>query len=82
MLRGPGEEALKDGLQARISRSILLDVNMPGIDGFETAELIRRHRRSAHTPIILRRVRFQIEIHAARGYALGAVDYLRTPGRA
>ena len=46
-----GEEALKQVLE-RDFAVILLDVNMPGIDGFETAALIRRRKRSAHIPII------------------------------
>src|SRR5579883_2880231 len=46
---GSGEEALSC-LLARDFAVILLDVRMPGMDGFETAELIRRRRRSRHTP--------------------------------
>src|SRR5262249_62098449 len=58
---------------------ILLDVNMPGgMDGFETAEFIRQRKRSAHTPIIFL-TGFADEMRAARGYALGAVDYILTP---
>jgi signal transduction histidine kinase len=57
---------------------ILLDVNMPDVDGFETAELIRRYRRSAHTPIIFITA-YADEPQIARGYALGAVDYIPSP---
>jgi CheY-like chemotaxis protein len=46
-----GEEALRRVLEQEFA-VILLDVNMPGMDGFETADLIRRRRKSAHTPII------------------------------
>ena len=46
-----GEQALKEVLKTDFA-VILLDVNMPGMDGFETAELIRRRKRSAHVPII------------------------------
>ena len=46
-----GREALRAVLQREFA-VILLDVNMPDIDGFDTAKLIRQHRRSAHTPII------------------------------
>ena len=68
-----GEEALKLLLH-RDFAVILLDVRMPGMDGFETARLIRRRRRSAHTPIIFITAHDQREIEALRGYALGAVD--------
>lgn len=57
---------------------ILLDVNMPGLDGFETAELIRQRRRSEHTPIIFLTA-YADDAYADRGYALRAVDYLLTP---
>jgi signal transduction histidine kinase/DNA-binding response OmpR family regulator len=72
-----GEEALRRVLEQEFA-VILLDVNMPGMDGFETAELIRRRRKSAHTPIIFITA-FADEIHTARGYALGAVDYILSP---
>src|SRR4051812_7326349 len=58
---------------------ILLDVNMPGLDGFETAELIRARDRSSHTPIIFVSAISQTEAHASRGYQLGAVDYVFAP---
>ena len=51
---------------------------MPGMDGFETATLIRGRKKSAHTPIIFLTA-FADEMHAARGYSLGAVDYILTP---
>jgi len=57
---------------------ILLDVNMPILDGFETAALIRGRPRSEHTPIIFITAH-QDETHVARGYQLGAVDYILTP---
>lgn len=57
---------------------ILLDVNMPGMDGFETAELIRQRRRSESTPIIFLTA-FPDDTFAVRGYTLGAVDYILTP---
>ena len=57
---------------------MLLDVNMPGMDGFETAQLIRGRRRSAHTPIIFITAHAD-EMHTAKGYSLGAVDYLLSP---
>src|SRR5262249_34965639 len=57
---------------------ILLDVRMPGMDGFETAALIRQRPRSPHTPIIFITA-FGDETHVARGYSLRAVDYITTP---
>ncbi|HEX6961005.1 MAG TPA: response regulator [Lacipirellula sp.] len=57
---------------------ILLDVNMPGLDGFETAALIRQRKRSEHTPIIFLTA-FPDDTYAEKGYSLGAVDYILTP---
>ena len=57
---------------------ILLDVNMPGLDGFETAALLRQRKRSEHTPIIFVTA-FPDDTHAHRGYSLGAVDYILAP---
>ena len=72
-----GAEALRQ-LLADDFAVILLDVNMPGLDGFETAALIRQRKRSEHTPIIFLTA-FADDAYADRGYALGAVDYLLTP---
>ena len=72
-----GEEALR-WLLDHDCAVILLDVNMPGMDGLETAELIRSRRKSAHTPIIFITA-FADEMHTARGYSLGAVDYILSP---
>ena len=57
---------------------ILLDVNMPEMDGFETAALIRQRPRTRNVPIIFVTADTD-ELHAARGYSLGAVDYLFSP---
>ncbi len=72
-----GDQALKWLLQHEAA-VILLDVNMPGIDGFETAALIRARRKSAHIPIIFVTA-YADEMHTARGYSLGAVDYILAP---
>jgi signal transduction histidine kinase len=72
-----GEEALKLVLREEYA-VILLDVNMPGLDGFETAALIRQRKKSANTPIIFLTA-FADEMRTAQGYALGAVDYIPTP---
>ncbi len=72
-----GEAALRWLLQ-NDSAVILLDVNMPGMDGFETAQLIRTRHRSSHIPIIFITA-YADEMHTARGYSLGAVDYILSP---
>jgi len=72
-----GREALRHVLNHEFA-VILLDVNMPGMDGFETAQLIRQRRSSQHVPIIFITAMGD-EMHAARGYALGAVDYILSP---
>ena len=72
-----GAAALREMLQREFA-VILLDVNMPGMDGFETATLIRQHRRSANTPIIFI-TSYADEIQTTRGYSLGAVDYILSP---
>jgi CheY-like chemotaxis protein len=72
-----GEEALRQVLDHDFA-VILLDVNMPGMDGLETAALIRRRKKSAHTPIIFITA-YADELHTAKGYSLGAVDYIMSP---
>src|SRR5689334_10052309 len=72
-----GEEALRLVLEHDFA-VILLDVNMPGMDGFETAAYIRKRKKSAHTPIIFITA-FSDEMHTAQGYSLGAVDYILSP---
>jgi len=72
-----GKEALKQVLQ-RDFAVILLDVNMPGMDGFETATLIRQRQSSETTPIIFFTAHDE-EKYVSRSYSLGAVDYIRTP---
>ena len=72
-----GREALRALLNEEFA-VILLDVNMPGMDGFETAQLIRQRQATEHVPIIFVTA-FGDENHAARGYRLGAVDYIETP---
>lgn len=73
-----GKEALRRLLNQDFA-VILLDVSMPGMDGFETAALIRQRLRSEHTPIIFVTSIGTSENHVSRGYSLGAVDYLFTP---
>jgi signal transduction histidine kinase len=72
-----GSEALRVILEQEFA-VILLDVNMPDIDGFETAKLIRGYRRTARTPILFISAYVDEEL-AIRGYELGAVDYIAAP---
>jgi signal transduction histidine kinase/DNA-binding response OmpR family regulator len=73
-----GKEALRCLLKQDFA-VILLDVNMPGMDGFETAAMIRQRARSETTPIIFISAVNDTETHVSRGYSLGAVDYILTP---
>ena len=72
-----GSEALREILHREFA-VILLDVNMPDIDGLETARLIRQYKKSAHTPIIFITA-YADEMQTAQGYSLGAVDYILSP---
>jgi DNA-binding response OmpR family regulator len=58
---------------------ILLDVQMPGLDGFETATHIKRREKTKNVPIIFLTAISNEPHHAFRGYAAGAVDYLSKP---
>jgi signal transduction histidine kinase/DNA-binding response OmpR family regulator len=77
VMASSGAEALR-ALLERDFAVILLDVNMPDIDGIETAELIRQHKKTAHIPIIFVTA-YADEMQTARGYRLGAVDYILSP---
>jgi len=73
-----GEAALK-ALLADEFAVILLDVVMPGMDGFETAAHIKRRARTHDVPIIFLTAAGAEPDHAFRGYAAGAVDYIAKP---
>ncbi len=73
-----GNEALSLMLEYEISL-VLLDVNMPGMDGFETAELMRGSERTKSIPIIFITATFRQPKQIFRGYETGAVDYLYKP---
>jgi signal transduction histidine kinase len=75
---GSGKEALGCLLKEDFALA-LLDVQMPELDGFETAALIRGRDRSARTPIIFLTAVNTSETHVSRGYELGAVDYIFKP---
>jgi PAS domain S-box-containing protein len=73
-----GQEALRRLLRQEFAL-ILLDVRMPEMDGFETAELIRQSERLRHIPIIFLSAIDTLEADVYRGVASGAVDYLFKP---
>jgi PAS domain S-box-containing protein len=73
-----GEEALRLLLRQEFA-VILLDVNMPGLNGFETAQMIRQRKSTEHIPIIFVSAISTSDTHLFKGYALGAVDYIFTP---
>jgi DNA-binding NarL/FixJ family response regulator len=75
-----GQQAQRQVLNREFAL-ILLQVNMPGIDGLETARVLRDRKSSGRTPIILISD-YADESIAARAYALGAVDYILAPGPA
>lgn len=73
-----GEEALRYLLDNDVA-VVLLDVYMPGIDGLQTAELIRGREKSRDIPIIFLTANTTGQNHLSRGYSLGAVDYIVKP---
>ena len=73
-----GREALQL-LMEREFAAILLDVSMPGMDGFETAALIHQHPRFERTPIIFVTAVHVTDLDRLQGYKLGAVDYVYVP---
>src|SRR6202162_2342232 len=77
VLAKSGMEALRHLLEDDFA-AILLDVKMPEMDGFQTAELIRARRRSRDIPILFL-TGFKSDEHLFRGYDLGAVDFLFKP---
>ncbi len=87
ILDKPGQRLVKtysgkEALRALLNQDfavILLDVNMPEMDGFETATLIRSRPRTQHTPIIFLTAYSKSETQMFKGYSLGAVDYLYKP---
>jgi signal transduction histidine kinase len=73
-----GPEALECLMRAEFAL-ILLDVSMPGMDGFETAAMIHDHPRFERTPIIFVTGVHDTELDRLKGYKLGAVDYVSVP---
>ena len=75
---GSGEQAVQAVLADEYA-VVLLDIMMPGMDGFETATQIKRHAKSRDVPIIFLTAADMQPEQAFRGYAAGAVDYLAKP---
>jgi PAS domain S-box-containing protein len=73
-----GEEALRLLLDYDFA-VVLLDVRMPGLDGFQTAQLIRSRERSQHTPVLFLTAQDDDRLSVEQAYSLGAVDYLVKP---
>jgi signal transduction histidine kinase len=73
-----GREALREVLRCEFA-VILLDVQMPGMDGYETAKLIHERPSNRHTPIIFLTASYMADMHMIQGYNVGAVDYLYKP---
>jgi signal transduction histidine kinase len=73
-----GTEALQRLMESDYA-AILLDVNMPGMDGFETAAMIHQHPRFEKTPIIFVTAVHVTDLDQLKGYQLGAVDYVYVP---
>jgi PAS domain S-box-containing protein len=73
-----GAQALKFLLR-NDAAVILLDVEMPDMDGFQTATLIREREKTRHTPIIFLTAISKSDVHVSQGYSLGGVDYIFKP---
>src|SRR3954470_21173480 len=75
---GSGEEALL-ALMADEFAVLVLDVRMPGMNGFEVAQLVKERRKTARIPIIFLSAYYNEDQHILEGYVSGAVDYLNKP---
>jgi signal transduction histidine kinase len=73
-----GQDALRQLLRDDFAL-ILLDVNMPSMDGFETATLVRQRRKTEHIPIIFITAHSDDDERMTKGYSLGAVDFIFAP---
>ena len=75
---GSGEQALLE-LMATDFAVLVLDVRMPGMTGFELAQMIKERKKTAHVPIIFLTAFYNEDQHILEGYDRGAVDYLHKP---
>ena len=78
VLARSGDEALKRLLEEEFA-VILLDLHMPGMDGYETAGFIRQRRKTSHIPIVFLTAVFRDEAHLFQAYSAGAVDVVFKP---
>ncbi|AXH14938.1 hypothetical protein CP985_11430 [Malaciobacter mytili LMG 24559] len=78
ILASSGEEALKITYKEEID-IIILDVQMPGLDGFDTAKYLKSNPRTQNIPIIFLTAAFKKEEFQQKGFQIGAVDYLTKP---
>ena len=79
VLARSGEEALRHLLKDDDYAAVILDVQMPGIDGFATAEAIRQRERTKDLPILFLTAINRDEVHRLRGFSAGAMDYIFKP---
>lgn len=79
VLARSGEEALRELLRDDDFAAVVLDVQMPGMDGFQTAEAIRERDRTCDVPILFLTAISRDDEHSLRGFAVGAVDYIFKP---
>jgi PAS domain S-box-containing protein len=78
VLAGSGNEALAAAVSHDLAL-ILLDVEMPVMDGYEVAELLRGEALTRHVPIMFVTASYNDELHKLRGYGAGAIDYIEKP---
>ena len=78
ILANNGEDALRIAFKDEIDL-IILDVQMPGIDGFETAKYLRSNTKTKNIPIIFLTAIFKDDEFQEKGFEIGAVDYLTKP---
>jgi len=75
---GSGREAL-ELLEKNEVDVIILDIQMPGMDGYETARRIKKMEHFRHTPIVFVTAAFKEDTHVLKGYEAGGIDYFAKP---
>ena len=73
-----GNDALAETLEQEFALA-LVDVQMPGMDGFETVELMRQDKKTRHIPIIFISAIYTEEYHKIKGIETGAIDFITKP---
>ncbi len=74
-----GEQALHKAIASRNLALILLDVQMPELDGYQVAELLQQDEKLKQVPVIFLTAFYKSEANVLRGYQVGAVDYIQKP---